>query len=40
MNGIEAAIRIRQALPGCKILSSPARLQRPICWKARAKGMI
>jgi CheY-like chemotaxis protein len=40
MNGIEAAIQIRQLLPGCKILLFPDRLPQPTCWKKHVpRGM-
>ena len=37
MNGIEAAIKIRELLPACKSFSSPARPPRPIFWRKPAR---
>src|SRR5262249_60148490 len=36
MNGIEAAIKIRQVLPGCKILLFSGRPPQPTSWRRPA----
>jgi CheY-like chemotaxis protein len=37
LNGIDAAIKIREILPGSRFCCFPGRRLRPICWRRRGR---